>query len=437
MRALGLTLIAIGSAACSDPPLTLRYRVTAAPEAACLDADSKQVTSCSDVTMACRAAISIRIFNPSEPASPYITVCQELTGQPNLCSIAGVDLPQPAVPVDAQTLEVEVAVYPSNRLTTDSLTGQLICPSDVAFDAHGFPEAAIQPCDASTGVCQPTPAIGGVAFYHPGDAETVVDLGCVDLAQLDDLACTGGVAVAVRSSVDDFDTEVSVSSTLADQLTVAIGEPKPVSLTNGDTFYQLNAIDLTPLTRVTGQTVPGWSGTLGSQLATACTTVLEDVAGSTTTVRCRPIPDSVYTIPNPTIDTSGTRLSKPTLDGILAALGAPSFPSTGLVVGVVLDANGNPQSNLTVSTSQGTVSYLSADRTGLQARTSTNGVFLSEDAPFNSTFSVSSGGLTASGLGGLIEGKVTVVVLQFEQVAGSEGPGAGNSTTSSGLGREF
>lgn len=419
MRTLALALaLALVVAACSDPTLTLRFRVTSSPEAACLDTANRQVTSCSDVTMACRAAVSIRVFDPSDPASPYITVCQELTTQ-NLCSIAAVDLPQPANRVNAQTLEIEMVVYPIARLSTDTTTGQLICPSDVTFDALGFPEASIEPCSASNGTCAPTPAIGGVAFYHPGDAETIVDLGCVDLAQLHDISCTGGVAVAVRSSVEDFDTGVSVSSTLADQLTVQIGEPKPITSSTGDTYYQLNSVDLVPLTRVTGQTTPGWDGTLTRELANLCTIVLEDAPGSTTSARCKAIPDTTYQVANPTIDTSGTRLSKHTLDGILTALGMTQVPTAGLVIGVILDANGNPVPNLQITPSLGSVVYLTADRTGLATRTSSNGIFMSQDAPFGATFNASSsGGLSATGLGGLIEGRITVIVLQFEMPAG-------------------
>lgn len=414
MRILGLVLLL---SACADPTLKLRFRVTSSHEAACLDPQDRQVTSCSEVAMACRSAVSIRVFDPNDPASPYITVCKELSTQ-NLCSIAAIDLPQPATKVDAQTLAIEMAVYPSAKLSTDATTGQLICPSDVTFDALGFPEASIQPCDAATGTCAPTPAIGGIAFYHPGDSETVVDLGCVDLAQLNDISCTGGVAVTIRASVDDFDTEVSVGSALADQLTVAVGEPKPITLSTGDTHFQLNSVGLAPLVRATGQSVPGWNGTLIRELATLCATVLEDAAGSTTSVRCKLIPSGTYAVEHPTIDTDGTRLSKPTLDRILAALGETAFPTTGLVVGVVLDANGNPVPNLQISASQGSVRYLTADRSGLTTKTSSNGIFVSQDALFGATFTASSGGLTATGLGGVIDGRVTIVILQFEPPTG-------------------
>ena len=56
----------------------------------------------------------------------------------NVCSIAGVDLPQPPIPVNGQTLEIQMAVYPLNKITTDPNTGDLQCPTVVAFDARDF-----------------------------------------------------------------------------------------------------------------------------------------------------------------------------------------------------------------------------------------------------------------------------------------------------------
>ena len=46
--------------------------------------------------------------------------------------------------------------------------------------------------------------------------------------------------------------------------------------------------------------------------------------------------------------------------------------------------------------------------------TTSSGIFVSSDAPFGTTFSVASGVQAASGFGGLVEGKVTIVVLQYQ-----------------------
>ena len=90
------------------------------------------------------------------------------------------------------------------------------------------------------------------------------------------------------------------------------------------------------------------------------------------------------------------------------------FPDQGLVIGIVLDYLGNPVSGLNVATTAGAVRYLSADRHNIiLGGTSASGIFISEDAPFGTTFSATSSLHTVAGFGGLVDGKVTVVVLQF------------------------
>ncbi|MEO8841337.1 MAG: hypothetical protein ABI591_31865 [Kofleriaceae bacterium] len=417
MRHLALVVL-VG--ACSDPSFALRFRVTSGSEAACTNTSGEQVTACADVTMQCRAVVSIRIFAPSDPTSPYISVCKELSGQSNVCSIAGVDLPQPAIPVNGQTLEVQMAVYPLEKITTDPNTGDLQCPTGVAFDARGFPVESIQPCTPTDlGDCPPSPAIGGVAFYHPGDEETIVDLGCTDLAQLNDPTCTGESQVKVSATVDDFDTEVSVQSSVADHLSLYMGEPIATTAGDGSTHYQL-PLGVNPLTRSTA-TTPTWSGTVTEPFKSECLQVLEDVAGATTAVRCQP-----FSTPPPSmIAAIGTRLTKESLAELVQALGLVAFPDDGLVIGVVLDPLGNPVQSLQVTSSAGTVSYLSADRQSVTTTsTSSNGIFMSRDTPYAdangaiSMFRTSSMTQSAVGFGGLIDRKATIVILQFQTPQG-------------------
>ena len=96
------------------------------------------------------------------------------------------------------------------------------------------------------------------------------------------------------------------------------------------------------------------------------------------------------------------------------------------MIGVVLDKFGAPVPNMTVvptGTTPGTVQALSADRqstcmmcpTCTTCATSTNGVFVSTDAAFGTTYTVQNGMDTATGVGGLVSGKVTIVVLQLTQ----------------------
>jgi hypothetical protein len=406
-------------AACTDPTFALRFRITTGAEAACTNTSGEQVTTCAEVTMQCHSVVSIRIFAPSDPTSPYISVCKEIGGPQNLCSIATIALPQPAIPINDQILEVQMAVYPLEKITSDPNSGDLQCPTGVAFDTRGFPVESIQPCTPTDlGDCPPTPSIGGVAFYHPGDAETFVDLGCTDLAQLNDPTCTGESLVKVTANVDDFDTNVTVQSSVADHLSLYMGEPSATIAGDGSTHYQL-PLGVNPLTRSIG-TAPSWFGTVTEPFNSECLQVLEDLAGATTTVRCLP-----FSTAPALIEAVGTRLTRESLALIVEALGLVEFPDDGLVIGVVLDPLGNPIPNLQVTSSAGTVSYLSADRhSTTTVATSSNGIFMSQDTPYAdvdgtiSTFRTSTMTQSAIGYGGLIDRKATIVILQFQTPQG-------------------
>lgn len=406
---LALALTAL--AACSQPPLTVTFDVTSGDEDACFIMGDQRATSCSDVALSCRSVVSIRVYSPDDESSPYISVCKELTGQPDLCAIAGVDLPDPPQPIPDQTLEVDIVVFPYSAAMIDPVTGDLDCPVGVQFDANGFPIGADEPCtDAPATQCPPDPAIGGRAYYHPGDSVTNVPLGCVDIAQVDSPTCSGSSSVEVMAAVDDFDTDESVPTTLADELTVSVGEPK-VTANGSATQYTLDPADAFPLELTTMAPVPGWSADIGASFTSPCVEVLEDGAEMTATLSCTSHVDPTAT----SLQFEGWRLSKATLDEILGALGMAEFPDAGLVVGVVLDPLGNPLANQTVTSGMGTIEYLSADRTTIVAgETSASGIFVSADAGFGTSFSVASGVQTASGYGGLVEGKVTIVVLQYQ-----------------------
>ena len=385
----------------------------------------QQVTTCADVTMLCPAVVSMRVVStdPNEATAPYINVCQQLTGQQDLCAIAGVDLSAPIQPIPlGRSRGPDRGVPPqrrprSTRIRSSMTFGQLQCPTDVQFYdlTTGFPVTADLTCDPTqTAPCPTVPAIGGRAYYHPGDSETIVDLGCTDLAQLDNPTCNGKNLITVTAAVDDFDTEIPVQSSLADNLLVSIGEP--VAVTDVVTHYVLDTSDTNMLARTSAQAVPGWAADIDATfLSTECLEILEDGAQTTATLVCQPVDP---TEPN-LIDMTGIRLAKTTLTDVLGAIGEPVFPDGGLVIGIVLDYLDNPVANLDVSASSGTVIYLSSDRHNLiGGGTSSSGIFVSKDAPFGTTFSATSALHTVSTFGGLVDGKVTVVVLRFDTPVG-------------------
>lgn len=409
MRALVLAALVVG---CSDPTFTLRFRVTDGPADACTKMSGTMVvpaTQCQDVPMSCAAVVSIRVFNPNTPTSPVISVCQELmmASNPTLCEIAQVSLPPPASPIEAQTLEVEILVYPKNKLSVDG-NGAPVCPSMVDIGIDGFPTPSLVPCLPDT-PCDPTPAVGGTAFYHPGDTETVVDLGCADLGLLNDPVCTGATT-PITATVTDFDTLVSVPGSLASHLVVDVGTPDTTAATTTFSTVQDLMLD-------SGVTPPIWDGSIVEKPSIACIQVDEvDVGARTDTVQCK---EATETDPTPNAFV-GTRLVKATLDNIVTVLGLPAFPDQGLVVGIVLDEHGNPAGGIQVtadtinSSTVPEIQYLSAMRDSVGGTvTSASGIFLSMNAPFGTHFSATQNNEMATAIGGLIVGKVTIVVLQI------------------------
>ena len=396
MRA-ALLAVVVAAAACNNPPLKLVYQVADGASQSCGG------SSCSDVKMECDAVLSIRVVDPSRPTVPYISVCEPLARNRNhdLCTLASVDLPTDTE-LPKQTLEVQVLVWPRSEVI-DPATGEIDCTQTaIRFDAtNGFPIDQI-----------PTPALGGHAYFHPGDEQTVVTLGCTDLDALNDPVCIGASTVAVTATVDDFDTHVSVSGTvsgipgLADRLNVSVGEPR---LNPTGTSYVLNPADARGLDLLVPNPTPTWGANVDLMFQQhICLEVLEDGPQATTAVACDPVE-------TPPFDIRGIRLSKATLQQVLTTLGMTTFPDQGMTIGIVLDDLDNPSAGSVVTPTSGTIQYLSADRMALvSGTTSASGVFVSVDAPFGTDFTaVGPLGQTVKKPGGLIDGKVTVVVLQY------------------------
>ncbi len=410
--------LATGLAACSNPPFALRFRLTEGESQQCYGDNGGIATSCQDVTMLCDAYLSIRILSPKEPNAPYISMCEPLGGaatsrSPTLCSIATPNLDIPDMPVDEQTLEVQMAVFPADAITPDPITGAPVCPR-VEFAANGLPMPVVPVCtDPDPFACPKVPAVGGRAFYHPGDDKTVVDLGCTNLEQLTDPnVCTDVTRISFTATVNDFDNPVaSVDRTVADRLDVSVGEPSPVGdsfeLKPGDT-YELDLTD---------SSTPAWAAIITdiTLMNVACVEVLESAAGTTAALTCR------AGVASDEINLPGYFLKKTTLNQILSAIGLASFPvEGGLVVGMVVDENFSPRAGETVACNGCTVQYVNLARNGtVNGATSASGIFVSTDAAFGTTFSVSSApGASATVplnvIGGVVEGKVTIVILQVE-----------------------
>ncbi len=374
----------------SDAPLQFQLQLTTGAEQTC------PASSCLQIPIQCDAVVSIRIFNPATPLAPYIKVCEDLPAADNLCGLNRLQLPVSNVP--NERLEVQVAIFPRSGLPR--VGNAPVCPTDVQFSPTGKP----------TGLGQ-GPAIGGRAFYSPGDDQTVVDLGCTDLTLVSGAACSGPTEVDVTAAVNDFDSGVFLAPTLADTMTVTVGEPKQqTNPLNGALEWSLASQALTALPRTQAAPVPGWAASVPTRFReAACVNVLEDGAQSTSTVTCRAASSATNAI-----DIQGYRLSRMSLGQILAALHVLLFPDDGLVVGIVRDFRGNPAAGIVVrsNATTGSIQYLSADRTAVGGpMTTASGMFVARSMPFGTTFSANN--VVAPVVGGAIIGKVTIVVLEL------------------------
>jgi hypothetical protein len=380
-------LLLLGLVACQTPGAKIVYEISNDSDQSC------GTSSCSDVGIPCDAVVSIRILRPEDPAAPLVTICEPLpkNAHNDLCALSSIDLAAAPLELPKETLEVQMLIWPRDRVEIEG-TGTFDCAkNEVLFDARGLPLSQA-----------PGPAIGGHAYYHPGDEEVHVMLGCTDLDEL--RSCNTNTTVEVTSTIQSFE---NIGVFLPDtNLNVAVGEP---ALRGTGSVWSLESQDLVPLAATAGP-VTIWAGTAqrDNLVERACTQVLEDTAQATATVQCTD--DGIPPDNELTINLPGTVLPKASLDQILTALGLLAFPENGMTIGIVVDGVGNPIQGLSVSApGVGTIKYLDEFRTGFGGTaTSKSGVFVSTDAEFPTKFSVPG---SPEYVGGQIKEKVTIVVI--------------------------
>ncbi|HEY6175357.1 MAG TPA: hypothetical protein VIX73_12960 [Kofleriaceae bacterium] len=402
MKRGAAALVVVASSACGTPVPQIHITYSGGNEQQCAD-------DCSKIPLPCDAVMSIRIVEPDDPDNPasrHLSQCERVNRDKNFdaCSLNATNLDP--VPLPVKDLEVQIAVFPGADLAIDPDTNGPICP-DVRYSAaNGFPiEYDV------------VPALGGRAYYHPGDQIVNVVLGCTDQsAPRAGVACTNPVDGQLTATVEDFDSRVPVSvgpGGVADHLFVSVGEPH--SFDGGFVFNPGDGI----LLKLADHEIPEWSAPSDQKFAKyACVEVLEDVPQAVATLRCTQASD-----PLPRLQ--GMRIIKNRLTTILGSIGVPAseFPPEGITIGVVVDTQSVGVENFVVSATPGsvgvpggTVTYMSTmDGDPPINMTSKNGIFISRDAPFGTIFSAhgQSGSLQmAPAVGGLVAGKVTVVVIQ-------------------------
>jgi hypothetical protein len=388
-------LAVIVLAACETPVPTLHWDLAGPPSQACPETD------CSMVTIDCPSVISIRIADPDDPAVLLLNQCTAIGEDPGKTMCALNDVRLDPTPLPVKRLEVEVAIYPRSAVTMASNGKDLVCPPRVQYGATGFPiEQA------------PVPALGGLAYYQPGDTTVAVKLGCTDLGSIRQ-SCAVNPNVTIRATVEDFSTRLQLSSNspVANRLRVSAGEPHTQS-----GVYVLNPPDAPPLAPVSAEQLATWGADLPLDLQNhVCVEVVDDDSRTPATLRCKALDPAARSKP---IDLTGTWVPAEDIDRILAlvspAVSVPMRLKDGLTLGIVVDQALNPVSGFVVAArTRGSVSYLT-DAGGLGGNaTQGSGMFVSTDAAFGTQFSARGpgGGTTDVAVGGLVASKLTVVVL--------------------------
>ena len=390
-RLVGFVVIA---GACSVPSPKLRIGFSGGPSQACPS------TECAEVALSCDAVMGIRIYDPAHPDEVLHQQCDRIqpNKESNLCAYKSINLTAAELPV--KDLEVQIAFYPLSRVAYDASTKTYTCPPAVEYTAAtGFPVEKA-----------PTPALGGRGYYHPGDEEVDVTVGCTDLAAInDDPTCVASSsAIQVTATVTDFATRLPVASGRfeADQLRVAVGEPQPF-----DGGYILNPVDEVEL-KLHDALTPSWIGELDRNLFTKylCLDVLQFAAETTGVLEC-----GSARIDGSQLNLGGVRLQRNDLRKILRALANMTIPEEGLTIGIVLDgtSRGAPNYEVKPMPVGPSVTYVTNQGEAFNGtKTTDSGIFVSMDAPFGTVFSTMGGVRpTMSAVGGNVAGKVTVVIL--------------------------
>ena len=391
-------------AACNETPVdlgpfTIQPVLDTRPGSGCESA------TCQDYGMSCGAVVSIRILDTEDDDRIVGSSCQTVPPDDTLCGLANLNRGT-FFNIPPHRLRIELAAWREEVLAGDPvLAGD--CPDDDIFDLRGAPLTTFTP----------QPAFAGADYYDASsssDDVADVHLFCTEPEQLDEVECSMESSTVVTVQVDDLETALDISPEQADNLNVGAAVARAVPDDEGGTYHVIEAGDTFTLAREDGP-VPRFTGVTSRELGTTvCAVVLDLAPQSTSAVTC----SSVEAGADP-VDLRGNLVTNATLEPILDAMGASSFPLDGLVIGRVFDHTGVPLAGVAIDAEGGTVEYLDASVTALGGdETSSSGFFISRDAPFGASFSAvhTGDGRTQVGdpVAGLVRSKVTALIIRME-----------------------
>lgn len=421
---LALAVVGLGALAGCDDSVRFRLRLEwqrGGAQACPTTTDGRY--SCTALPLSCDVRVRVRIINTSD-GQPHYSECFTIQNNADACLLA--DLPISPQPVPNEMVRVQVIVWTVEELVRSGidLTGTDGCPATTEF-AAGFPKLVGNPTEPEN---VPVPALGGETYFAVGDSPVAtVTLGCARWDTLDAPSCQAS-AIPLEATIRDPRTFGSVLRMQASDMEVRFGEP----VANGDGTYRvdLGPSFFTPALSYTPSGTLLWQGTLTDPpTGRRCLRVAAQGVAAPT-IACFEVP-----VGSP-VRADGFLVGRVMLRDLLDLRMLSDLPEEGMVLGVVIDAAGQPVRGAVVSTTGATVVYPDDNlQTVGFAATDSRGYFLSTDAAFDSTWRATAGGLMSDGStrGGLVDDHVTVVVVRLDGVVPVLDAGLGGMDPDAGV----
>ncbi len=412
-----------GLAGCEDSVrFRLRLEWQRSPDAQSCPTNADDRYSCNAIPLTCDVRVRVRIIGAAN-GQPYYSECFTIQSDGDACLLADLPITPRAVP--NEMVQVQVIVWTIDELQRSGvdLSQTDGCPVTTEFTSGGLPRLGEDPTGEDP-PDQPVPALGGEAYFAVGDDPVAtVTLGCARWDSLGAEACRAS-SIRLEATIRDPRTFSSVPRSQAEDMDVRFGAP----VANGDGSYRIDSGLLSPALAYTGSGALTWQGSLAmAPTGTQCLRI--DALGvAAPTIACFPV-----AVVGQILRTDGFLVGRVMLRALLDLQALADVPEAGMVLGVVVDAAGQPVRDAVVTTTEGaTVVYPADDLLTVGfVDTDTKGYFLSMNADYDSAWQASvPGGLMGDGSarGGLIDDHVAVVVVRLTGVvqppldAGFSGP---------------
>lgn len=371
--------------------------------------------SCEAIPLTCDVRVRVRIVGASNDET-YYSECFRIENNGDACLLADLPISPRAIP--NEMVRVQVIAWTLEELEASGIDLSLTdgCPVTTPFELSGLPRLHTPPTEQAA-PREPVPALGGEEYFHVGQSPVAtVTLGCPQWDSLNALVCRDN-SVTVEATIRDPRTFSSVLRSQADIMEVRFGQPEP----NGDGSFRVNFESFSQGLARTPSGALLWHAILPEvPTGVACLRAeAQNVSGPT--ISCFDVPAPVDDVIRP----DGFLIGRTTYQAMLRLVDPPGvLPEQGVVLGVVIDSNGQAVQGATVSGSGGATVIYPGDTedtfAAVRSDTGPKGYFFSPDAAYDTVWTADGpGSLVDDGTarGGIVDNHATLVVVRLNGAA--------------------